>query len=65
MEFLPFLLSGERNIEAFASSKSRARRKPAFPVYPKGFTPPFLVPLNKASGKAQVQVKEPKTLTRS
>jgi hypothetical protein len=61
VEFLAFLLSGERDIEAFASSKSRARRKPAFPVYPKGFTPPYLVSLNKASGKAQIQAKVPKT----
>jgi predicted RecB family nuclease len=60
VEFLPFLLSGERDIEAFASSKSRARRRPAFPVYPKGVTSPFLASLNKVRGKAQVQAKEPK-----
>jgi predicted RecB family nuclease len=42
VEFLPFLLSGERDIEAFAGSKGRTRRKPDFPVYPRGITAPFL-----------------------
>jgi len=45
--FLPFLLSGERDIEAFASSKQRIRRKATLPLYPKGFTPPHLASLKK------------------
>jgi hypothetical protein len=60
VEFLPFLLSGERDIEAFASSKRRVCRKPAFPVYPKGVTAPFVASFRKANGKAYIQVKEPK-----
>ena len=61
VEFLPFLLSGERDIEAFASSKSRIGRRPVFPVYPKGTTAPFLASLRKGSGKAQAQTEELKT----
>jgi hypothetical protein len=61
VDFLPFLLSRERDIEAFASSKSRARRKPALPVYLKGITAPFLASLRKADEKGQVRAKEPRT----
>jgi hypothetical protein len=61
VEFLRFLLSGERDIEAFAASKGRTRRKPAFPVYPKGVTAPFLRSFEKTRGKAQLQAEESKT----
>ncbi|MBV8843298.1 MAG: IS66 family transposase [Bryobacterales bacterium] len=40
LSFLQFLLSGERDIEAFATTKRRGRRQTALPLYPKGFTPP-------------------------
>ena len=36
MEFLPFLLSGECDIEAFAASNGTTRRKAAVQVYPEG-----------------------------
>ena len=47
MEFLPFLLSGERDMEAFAASNGRTRRKGAVQVYPEGFTPPHFAAINK------------------
>jgi hypothetical protein len=40
LSFLQFLLSGERDIETFATTKRRGRRPTALPLYPKGFTPP-------------------------
>jgi Transposase IS66 family len=40
LSFLQFLLSGERNIDAFATARRRRRRRTALPLYPKGFTPP-------------------------
>jgi Transposase IS66 family len=52
VEFLRFLLCGERDIEAFANSKGQTRRMPAFPIYPTGVTSPFLRSLKKARGKA-------------
>jgi hypothetical protein len=58
VEFLPFLLSGERDIEAFATSKGRTRRKPEFPVYPKGVTAPFLRSLRKPVEKGQPPTQE-------
>jgi hypothetical protein len=47
MEFLPFLLSGECDLEAFAASNGRNRRKAAVQVYPKGFTPPHFAAIRK------------------
>lgn len=40
LSFLQFLLSRERDIEAFATTRRRGRRQTPFPLYPKGFTPP-------------------------
>jgi predicted RecB family nuclease len=60
VEFLPFLLSGERDIETFASSKNRDRRKPVLPVYPKGVLSPLFSSLRNARGKAKAEAEEPK-----
>jgi hypothetical protein len=42
ISFFHFLLSGERDIDAFAKSGSRRRRRAGLWLYPKGFTPPHL-----------------------
>ncbi len=55
LEFLPFLLSGERDIEAFATSKSRARRKVAFPVYPHGYVPPHYAAIKRLRERAPIK----------
>ena len=45
MSFLRFLLSKERNIDAFSSHKHPPRRGLKIELYPKGYTPPFLISL--------------------
>jgi hypothetical protein len=40
LSFLRFLLSGDRDIDAFAKAGRLRRRRIAIPFYPKGFTPP-------------------------
>jgi predicted RecB family nuclease len=54
LEFLPFLLSGERDIEVFAMSKRSSKRKPVIPLYPKGFTPPHLASIKKTAETARI-----------
>jgi predicted RecB family nuclease len=44
ISFLKFLLSRERDIDAFGTRR-RMRRRPAVEVYPKGFVPPHLAKL--------------------
>jgi hypothetical protein len=39
ISFLRFLLSRERDLDAFSDKKRRRRRPPSLQVYPKGFTP--------------------------
>jgi hypothetical protein len=43
LSFLRFLLSGEQDIDAFASNVRRRRRQPALALYPKGFIPPHFM----------------------
>jgi hypothetical protein len=50
LSFLQFLLSGEQDIDTFATSKRRHRSQAALAFYPKGFTPPHF-----ASTKAAKQ----------
>jgi predicted RecB family nuclease len=38
--FLKFLVSGQRDVDAFCLGKRSRRRWPAIQMYPKGFTPP-------------------------
>ena len=38
MSFLKFLLSGERDVDAFCEHPRRKRRRPLIEVYPKGIT---------------------------
>jgi Transposase IS66 family len=45
LSFLRFLLSRERDIDAFSSGKRLRRRSPLIELYPKGYLPPSLVSL--------------------
>jgi hypothetical protein len=42
VSFLRFVLSRERDVDAFCQGKRRKKRQPAIEVYPKGFIPPHL-----------------------
>jgi hypothetical protein len=48
--FLRFLLSRERDIDAFGPGR-HAKRRPVIEVYPKGFIPPHLARLRKKNGQ--------------
>ena len=43
ISFLRFMLSRERDLDAFSDSKRIGRCPPAIQIYPKGFTPPNLM----------------------
>ena len=47
LSFLRFLLSRERDIDAFSRSKRPRRRPPLVELYPKGYLPPSLVSLRQ------------------
>jgi hypothetical protein len=51
ISFLQFLLSGERDIDAFAKSGCRPPGKARLLLYPKGFTPPHLKSVMKVPRK--------------
>jgi DNA-directed RNA polymerase subunit RPC12/RpoP len=55
LSFLQFLLSGEQDIDAFATTKHRRRSQATLAFYPKGFTPPHFVS-TKAAKQRQGQV---------
>jgi hypothetical protein len=48
VSFLKFLLSREKDVDAFCRGKRRRRRPPALEMYPKGYTPPHRVRRRKA-----------------
>jgi hypothetical protein len=48
ISFLKFLLSRERNIDAFAAGKRRRQRAPRIELYPKGYLPPSIGSLRRA-----------------
>jgi predicted RecB family nuclease len=50
ISFLKFLLSRERDIDAFGTRR-RVRRRPVIEVYPKGFVPPHLAGLRNKKGQ--------------
>jgi Transposase IS66 family len=53
LSFLKFLLSRERDLDAFGTPGRAKRRRPVIEVYPKGFVPPHLARLrNKAPHKS-------------
>jgi hypothetical protein len=47
ISFLKFLLSRERDIDAFAAGKRRRRRAPRIELYPKGYLPPTIGSLRR------------------
>ena len=47
VSFLKFLLSGERDMDAFCEHPRRKRRRPLIEVYPKGVTRPDFGPSKK------------------
>jgi predicted RecB family nuclease len=53
VSFLKFLLSRERNVDAFCESKRSKRRPPAIEVYPKGSVPPHFRNREKARVKQE------------
>jgi hypothetical protein len=53
ISFLKFLLSRERDVDAFGTPGRPKRRRPVIEVYPKGFVPPHLARLRaKATQKS-------------
>jgi hypothetical protein len=49
VSFLKFLLSGERDVDAFCEHPRRKRQRPLIEVYPKGVTRPNFGPLKRQS----------------
>jgi predicted RecB family nuclease len=47
ISFLKFLLSQERDMDAFAAGKRRRRRSQRIEVYPKGYLPPSIISLRR------------------
>jgi predicted RecB family nuclease len=58
ISFLRFLLSRERDIDAFGIRR-HARRRPVIEVYPKGFIPPHLAPRQKMEDQKSEMAGEP------
>jgi hypothetical protein len=54
--FLRFLLSRERDIDAFSGSKRPRHRAPRVELYPKGYLPPSLISLRR--GKSRKRAME-------
>jgi hypothetical protein len=52
VDFLKFLRSGARDIDAFAARKRVRRRHPEVELYPAGFFPPHLARLREYDGAA-------------
>ena len=48
VSFLKFLLSQERDLDAFTAGKCRRRRKPRVETYPKGHLPPSMLSLRRS-----------------
>jgi len=48
VSFLKFLLSQERDMDAFTAGKRRRRRKPRVETYPKGYLPPSILSLRRS-----------------
>jgi hypothetical protein len=59
ISFLKFLLSRERDIDAFGTRGRARRRRPVIEVYPKGFVPPHLARLRDKAAQKQGAPTEP------
>jgi hypothetical protein len=53
VSFLKFLLSRERDVDAFCQERHRRRRQPLIEVYPKGVMRPDFVPLREPGRKPE------------
>jgi hypothetical protein len=51
ISFLKFLLSRERDIDAFGTPGRARRPRPVIEIYPKRFVPPFLAKLRDKAGQ--------------
>ncbi len=54
VSFLKFMLSKERDVDAFCARGRKRRRSSALEFYPKGFIPPHLVGLRRKSAQQSV-----------
>jgi len=53
ISFLRFLLSRERDMDAFFAGKRRHHRAPRIELFPKGYTPPSLISLRREKQKGR------------
>ena len=53
ISFLRFLLSRERDMDAFSAGKRRRPRAPRIELFPKGYTPPSLISLRREKQKVR------------
>jgi hypothetical protein len=58
ISFLKFLLSRERDIDAFGTRR-RTKRRPVIEVYPRGFIPPHLIRARTKEGQMPGSASEP------
>jgi len=58
VSFLKFLLSRERDLDAFCDKPYRKRRSPTIELYPRGFTPPHLAYKLKQRLQTNQRIKE-------
>lgn len=59
VSFLRFLLSRERDMDAYCEGKRKKRGKPVVETYPRGVTPPYLVHWHKAKCGKEVATSVP------
>jgi predicted RecB family nuclease len=57
VSFLKFLLSKERDLDAFCAGRRHKRRSPLVELYPKGFVPSHLERAHKSRGKSKQEDK--------
>jgi hypothetical protein len=55
VSFWKFLVSRERDLDAFCEGRRKRRRKTLIETYPAGYTPPHLVNLRKRVSRGQTQ----------
>jgi len=61
ISFPKFLLSRERDMNAFEAGKRRRRRAPHIETYPKGYLPPSLVSLRRGKTRRASEVMAPES----
>jgi predicted RecB family nuclease len=61
VSFLKFLLSRERDLDAFCEGKHGKRKKPLLEAYPRGFTPAYMVHRHTSKSKESLDDDGPQT----